>query len=304
MNFDLVIHATFDCKHEFEFDYRVAQHDQSKLRKINTYLKGQNPLETEIETRERIKREQEFHNKRFGESDQVRAPTSKYYAVMRPVKDRYKQMIADSCAGKRILEYGCATGGTTFSWARRGAKVVGIDISDEAVKIANESARREGLEVEFAVMNAEALEFPAKRFDMVVGTGILHHLDLNKSYSELARVLDSGGVTLFSEPMGHNPLINLYRRLTPKMRTDDEHPFKMSDIRLAKQYFGKLEVEYYNFLTLLTIPFRNWRSYPIILGFANTIDQLLFKLLPFTKSWAWMVILKFSDPLEEARAEK
>lgn len=258
-------------------------------------------METEIETQERIKREQDFHNKRFGESDEVRAPTSKYYAVMRPVKDRYKQMIADSCAGKRILEYGCATGGTTFSWARRGAKVVGIDISDEAVRIANESAKEQGLDVAFAVMNAEALEFPAKHFDMVVGTGILHHLDLKKSYSELARVLDEGGVALFIEPMGHNPLINLYRKLTPKMRTDDEHPFKMSDIRLAQQYFRKVDVEYYNFLTLLTIPFRNWEAYPKILGFANGLDQLLFRLLPFTKRWAWMVILKFSEPSQTNR---
>lgn len=258
-------------------------------------------METEIETQERIKREQDFHNKRFGESDSVRAPTSKYYAVMRPVKDRYKQMIADSCSGKRILEYGCATGGTTFRWARQGAKVIGIDISDEAVKIANESAKEQGLDITYAVMNAEALEFPAKNFDMVVGTGILHHLDLNKSYSELARVLDEGGVALFIEPMGHNPLINVYRMLTPKMRTDDEHPFKISDIRLAQQYFRKVDVEYYNFLTLLTIPFRNWGAYPKILGFANGMDQLMFKILPFTKRWAWMVILKFSEPSQTNR---
>lgn len=258
-------------------------------------------METEIETQERIKREQDFHNKRFGESDSVRAPTSKYYAVMRPVKDRYKQMITDSCSGKRILEYGCATGGTTFRWARQGAKVIGIDISDEAVKIANESAKEQGLDIAYAVMNAEALEFPAKNFDMVVGTGILHHLDLKKSYSELARVLDEGGIALFIEPMGHNPLINVYRMLTPKMRTDDEHPFKMSDIHLAKQYFRKVDVEYYNFLTLLTIPFRNWGAYPKILGFANGMDQLLFKILPFTKRWAWMVILKFSEPSQTNR---
>jgi SAM-dependent methyltransferase len=251
---------------------------------------------SEFESQERIKREQDFHNKRFGESDHVRGPTSKYYAVMTPVKERYKRMIAENCSGKRVLEYGCATGGTTFAWAQRGAKVFGIDISDEAVKIAQETAAKENLPVEFAVMNAEALEFPPKRFDMIVGTGILHHLELNKSYSELSRVLDAGRVALFIEPMGHNPFINLYRWLTPKMRTEDEHPFKMSDIQLARKYFQKVDVEYYNFLTLFTIPFRSWKSYPKILGFANGVDQTLFKILPFTKRWAWMVILKFSNP--------
>jgi ubiquinone/menaquinone biosynthesis C-methylase UbiE len=191
--------------------------------------------------------EQDFHYKRFGDSDEVREPTSKYYAMMRPVKDRYKSMIAQSCPGKRLLEYGCATGGTSFNWTRRGAKVVGIDISDEAVRIAQETASKQNLSVEFAVMNAEALDFPADRFDMVVGTGILHHLDLSKAYSELSRVIDAGGLALFIEPMGHNPFINLYRWLTPKMRTEDEHPFKMSDIQLARKYFQKVDVEYYKF---------------------------------------------------------
>lgn len=258
-------------------------------------------MQTEFEPQERIKREQDFHNQRFGESDHVREPTSKYYAVMRPVKERYKRIISPACVGKRLLEYGCATGGTTFSWARKGAFVYGIDISDEAVKIAKEIADKENLPVEFAVMNAEALQFPEKSFDMIVGTGILHHLDLKKSYSELSRVLDAGGFALFIEPMGHNPLINFYRWLTPKMRTEDEHPFKISDIQLARKYFQRVDVEYYNFLSLTTIPFRNWKSYPSLLRFANGLDQVLFTLLPFTKRCAWMVILKFSEPRSQNR---
>lgn len=253
-------------------------------------------MENEKQRQDRIKREKDFHNDRFGTDDHVRGPTSKYYAVMRPVKDRYKQIISQSCVGKRLLEYGCATGGTTFAWARKGASVFGIDISDEAVKIAKETAAKDGLPVEFAVMNAEALEFPAKSFDMIVGTGILHHLDLNRSYSELSRVLNQDGFALFIEPMGHNPLINFYRWLTPKMRTDDEHPFKTRDIDLAKKYFKKVEVEYYNLLSISSIVFRNWKSYPSILAFANRIDQILFTILPFTKKWAWMVILKLSLP--------
>jgi hypothetical protein len=82
------------------------------------------------------------------------------------------------------------------------------------------------------------------------------------------------------------------------MRTEDEHPFKTSDINLAKEYFEKVDVEYYNMLSLSSIVFRNWKSYPSILAFANRIDQILFTMLPFTKKWAWMVILKLSLPHE------
>jgi len=257
-------------------------------------------LEDDIEARERIKREQEFHNERFGQGDRAREPVQKYYAVMSPVKRRYKSIISQECQGKRVLEYGCATGGTTFTWCRLGAEVVGIDISDEAVRIASENAAKEGLQVQFAVMNAEALEFPDNRFDIVVGTGILHHLDLQKSYAELARVLDTGGFALFIEPMGHNPFINLYRSLTPRMRTEDEHPFKMNDIELARQFFKRVDVEYYNFLSLFTIPFRNWKIFPTLLSISNKLDRVVFKIIPFTKRWAWMVILKFSEPRHSA----
>lgn len=253
-------------------------------------------MKTVAEEGDRIKRERDFHNKRFGESDHVRAPTAKYYAVMAPVKERFNSLVADNCSGRRLLEYGCATGGTAFEWARQGALVFGIDISDEAIKIANESAAGKGVGVEFAVMNAEALEFPEKRFDVIVGTAILHHLDLNKAYSEIARVLDASGVAIFIEPMGHNPLINLYRWLTPKMRTADEHPFKMSDIDLARRYFKAVDVEYYNLLSLFTVPFRKWNSYSKLLGLANRADQFLFRLLPFTRRWAWMVILRLQSP--------
>jgi 2-polyprenyl-3-methyl-5-hydroxy-6-metoxy-1,4-benzoquinol methylase len=253
-------------------------------------------METEQQQQERIKREKDFHNDRFGTEDHVREPTAKYYSVMRPVKERYKKIIAESCEGKKVLEYGCATGGTTFSWARRGAKVFGIDISEEAVKKAKQAAAKENLDVDFAVMNAEDLQFSNQSFDMIVGTGILHHLNLDRSYSELSRCLNQDGFALFIEPMGHNPLINFYRWLTPKMRTDDEHPFKTNDINLAKQYFEKVDVEYYNLLSISSIVFRNWKSYPSILAFANRIDQMLFSILPFTKRWAWMVILKLSLP--------
>lgn len=38
----------------------------------------------------------------------------------------------------------------------------------------------------------------------------------------------------FSEPLGHNPIINWYRNRTPEMRTEDEHPLLIKDIEFAK----------------------------------------------------------------------
>ena len=42
--------------------------------------------------------------------------------------------------------------------------------------------------------------------------------------NEISRILKPNGKLLFIEPLGTNPLINFYRKLTPKSRSKDEHP--------------------------------------------------------------------------------
>ena len=99
-----------------------------------------------------------------------------------------------------------------FMATNGAARVVGIDISDVAIEKARGASRAAGIEnAEYRRMNAEFLEFDDNSFDLICGTAILHHLDLTRAYSELARVLKPGGLAVFMEPLGHNPLINVYR---------------------------------------------------------------------------------------------
>ena len=86
-------------------------------------------------------------------------------------------------------------------------------------------------------MDAEELKFNESSFDLICEIGILHYLKLEKAYSELQRVVKKDGVALFIEPLGHNPFIKLYRKLTPRLRTLDEHPLLSKDLILAKKYF-------------------------------------------------------------------
>ncbi|WP_428491963.1 hypothetical protein [Rhodopila sp.] len=66
------------------------------------------------------------------------------------------------------------------------------------------------------------------------GIGIIHHLDTRQASREVARVLRPDGNAVFWEPMGTNPIIGLYRMLTPNARTVDEHP-------LAKTYIMTMQ---------------------------------------------------------------
>ena len=72
---------------------------------------------------------------------------------------------------------------------------------------------------------------------------------------------------MFIEPLGTNPLINFYRKLTPKSRSKDEHPLVLKDFELIKKKFKKCKLKYYGFLTLIFFPFINHQKIQKFLKF-------------------------------------
>jgi len=94
----------------------------------------------------------------------------------------------------RFLDYGCGEGSVALRlWESGAREVYGIDISEGMIM----RARARLPQVDFRVMNAEALDFPDEFFDLVAGIAVLHHLDLRRAIPELYRVLRKGGL-LFS----------------------------------------------------------------------------------------------------------
>jgi SAM-dependent methyltransferase len=250
----------------------------------------------------RLERERDFHNATF--ADQSRSTASKFYEVERAPMDRYAELLAAAGGrGKRVLEYGCGPGSQAFFLARQGAEVTGIDISDVAIAQASERAQAEGVaeRCEFTVANAEETPFDDGRFDLVCGTAILHHLDLAAAYAEVARLIKPDGQAAFVEPLGHNPAINAYRDRTPELRTPDEHPLLAADLELTREYFGTVELTYFNLLTLLAVPLRRTRGFDPAVRALQAVDRALFRL-PAARKHAWMVLISLSRPLPSPTA--
>jgi SAM-dependent methyltransferase len=155
--------------------------------------------------------------------------------------------------GSRICEIGCGGGGLTREFALRGAFVVGLDISYEGVKLARENnAGFIPKQVDLLLMDACALAFKGKTFDFVVGGGVLHHIDINKASTEISRVLKRGGKAVFVEPLAHNPISNIWRRLTPSVRTSNEWPLSYSEIMEMGKHFSSVKYQEFALLTLLS----------------------------------------------------
>jgi len=160
-------------------------------------------------------------------------------------------------AGKDVLDYGCGTGDLTKELCDRGAlHVTGFDISEGEVDTARQRAIDDGVgdKTTFFVADAHKLDLPDDSFDLIVGSSILHHLDLRVALLEIRRILRPGGRAVFLEPLWHNPVLRAGRALTPGARTDDEHPLTVKDWALCKEIFPEFEHHEREFLTLPLLP--------------------------------------------------
>ena len=159
---------------------------------------------------------------------------------------------ADLATGDCALELGCGTGLFTRTFARTGCRLVAIDVSPSLL----DRATANGVDgrVTFRLDDAEQLSFDDEAFDVVVGSSVLHHLDIDRALGEIHRVLKPGGRVAFAEPNMMNPQIALQRKVAVFRRWADESPEETAFVRwkLAAQLgtagFSGVRIEPFDFL--------------------------------------------------------
>lgn len=114
-------------------------------------------------------------------------------------------------SGMRILEIGCGTGMFTEMFSRSGAQIIGVDISAELL----DKAKARNLpqeQVQFIEKNFEEWDIDGS-FDALIGSSILHHLELMPSLTKIYNLLKPGGSMCFAEPNMLNPQVFTERKL-------------------------------------------------------------------------------------------
>ncbi|MCC6421209.1 MAG: methyltransferase domain-containing protein [Gemmataceae bacterium] len=209
-----------------------------------------------------------------------RAALERYARPPRPhlfSKEFMFSLLGDA-RGKRVLEVGCGQGVASVQLAYCGARVTGIDLSEESVHVARRRAAVQGLPAEFRVVNVEADDLGLACYDVVWCDLILHHLvhALDAVAARLFAALRPGGLFLAREPIAYAGWLQALRRLVPVRReaTPDEQPLRRRDFALLEKHFGRLHYRYFRLFARID---RLTKKMPV-LATAARLDNLLLAL--------------------------
>lgn len=144
----------------------------------------------------------------------------RYEEISRGIADSIEHCILrlDPRPGERILDLATGTGWTSRIVAKRGAKVVGVDLGPDLVAMASERARAEGLDIEYRVGDAESLPFGDGEFDAVISTcGVMFATRPEAAAAELARVCRKGGRVALTTWLSDSNLFKMFLVMKPYM---------------------------------------------------------------------------------------
>ena len=215
--------------------------------------------------------------------DCERRPHNAFWSV-------YDRLLTHDLKGLRVLVPGCGFGEDAIRIARLGAAVAGCDISPEVLDIARRRCVEFGYAgVDFSVAPCETMPFDDATFDAVFLIDILHHVDIAKTMTEIARVLKPAGRIFGDELYTHSFLQKKIREswLVDKVLygamkrfiyggekpyiTEDERKIDESELALVADVCIEFEAAWFNGFVGRLAPDR--------LPFAAEFDHALMKAL-------------------------
>jgi 2-polyprenyl-3-methyl-5-hydroxy-6-metoxy-1,4-benzoquinol methylase len=227
----------------------------------------------------------------------------KFEAIRSPIEPYSASVLRlGDVRGKYVLDLGCGDGWFSVLLAKRGARVFGCDISEEAIVTARERARVNGVLEQCTFSACSAYELPCEdsSFDIAAGHAILHHLeDKARTAQSIYRVLKPGGIGVFREPFGNSLMLERMRLLVPVPSMSDDPgewkmQFKYSDLAPFRALFD-VEVEEWQLVSRLDRLFKSARAKEALWRF----DVGLLKYNKWLRRYARAILVKLKKPVAQ-----
>jgi len=116
--------------------------------------------------------------------------------VLSPAERSLLQHVPASAT--RGIDVGCGDGMLTRALARRGIKMIGIDVSPQMIAVARERSEA-ALDVDYLVGDIMALDLPSHAFDVVITVNMVHHVQLDTIVARLAELVAANGTLLIQD---------------------------------------------------------------------------------------------------------
>jgi 2-polyprenyl-3-methyl-5-hydroxy-6-metoxy-1,4-benzoquinol methylase len=204
-------------------------------------------------------------------------------------------LLLGEIAGKDLLDMACGMGEESVYFAKLGARVTGIDISDVGIASLKKRAAHHHLDITALEMRVDPTSFADNSFDRIHGLGILHHVGIEPGLAEVDRLLRPGGVGVFLEPIGNSKTVEAVKTFLMKHArflgdfdpvTDHEHNLTWREVETAVRRFADVRMYPYHLL------YRLKRFFPYdALNAVRRIDMGLLSLVPQLRHYAGGVVI-------------
>jgi SAM-dependent methyltransferase len=183
----------------------------------------------------------------------------------------------DRMRGRDVLEVGCGAGVDLVRFARGGARVTGVDLSDSAIRLARQNVSHQRLPASLLVADGEHLPFPDNRFDFVFAHGVVQYTgDGRKLAQEVRRVLKPGGEAVFQV---YNR-VSWLNALSKLMKVDLEHEdapvlrkYSASEFRATVDGFSDVRLVFERFPVKSRLH-KGWKGLAFNTFFVGTFNAL------------------------------
>lgn len=150
-------------------------------------------------------------------------------------------------SGMRVLDAGCGDGSMLFLLAKEfEILLVGIDVSEEAIKMAQSFSKKNEVTAEFKCADTRSIPFPSNYFDLVLSWGVIEHFNnYDLAIDEFYRVLKPQGTLNLIQPHGFSfgPMQRVWLQLLGRWESGFQIEFSGKFLKkmLAQKRFTNIE---------------------------------------------------------------